>query len=150
MAHTTMHRALRGQRSTCPQRVGRNVQRCCRLNVVAKAAGPPPAWDKRVVVPEVQPRDTPKVRGGPASHVHAYSWFPGSCSYSSSQHIVTCPRSFVQSLDGEPTAVAAHLAQLFVKAGRLDLSVCNVSGVSASSTVLCSIMVVLAHPPKSA
>jgi hypothetical protein len=40
------------------------VQRCSRLNVVAQqaAVSVPPAWNKRVVVPEVQPRDTPKVR----------------------------------------------------------------------------------------
>lgn len=35
-----------------------------KLNVVAKQySGPPPAWPRRVVVPEVQPRDGPKVRG---------------------------------------------------------------------------------------
>jgi hypothetical protein len=35
------------------------------LQVVAEQQrqGPPPAWDRRVVVPEVQPRDTPKVCG---------------------------------------------------------------------------------------
>ena len=37
--------------------------RAPRLNVAAKQySGPPPAWPKRVVVPEVQPRDGPKVR----------------------------------------------------------------------------------------
>lgn len=41
-----------------PQARGRS-----RLNVTAKSySGPPPAWNKRVVVPEVQPRDGPKVR----------------------------------------------------------------------------------------
>jgi hypothetical protein len=38
------------------------------LNIVAKQyTGPPPAWNKRVVVPEVQPRDGPKVRAAPGA-----------------------------------------------------------------------------------
>jgi hypothetical protein len=40
-----------------PARLGRG-----RLQVLAKSyQGPPPAWNKRVVVPEVEPRDGPKV-----------------------------------------------------------------------------------------
>eukprot|EP00882_Tetradesmus_deserticola_P014851 GHRQ01015804.1.p1 GENE.GHRQ01015804.1~~GHRQ01015804.1.p1 ORF type:complete len:440 (+),score=184.76 GHRQ01015804.1:98-1417(+) len=61
-SHMTANRALQRQRSSCPLQSRRNVQRCSRLHVVAQqAAGSvPPAWNKRVVVPEVQPRDTPK------------------------------------------------------------------------------------------
>lgn len=45
-------------------RASGRVSRGNKLNVVAKQyAGPPPAWPRRVVVPEVQPRDGPKVRG---------------------------------------------------------------------------------------
>eukprot|EP00878_Enallax_costatus_P001674 GHUV01001827.1.p1 GENE.GHUV01001827.1~~GHUV01001827.1.p1 ORF type:complete len:464 (+),score=107.87 GHUV01001827.1:112-1503(+) len=61
MAHTTMNRAFKSQRAACQQRVARNVQRSRTVQVVAKQdSGPPPAWDRRVVVPEVEPRDTPK------------------------------------------------------------------------------------------
>lgn len=61
-SHTTMNRAFQGQRSACAQRASRNVLRCSRLHVVAQkaAVSVPPAWNKRVVVPEVEPRTTPK------------------------------------------------------------------------------------------
>lgn len=46
-----------------PGATGVNARGRTRLNVVAKQyTGPPPAWNKRVVVPDVQPRDGPKVR----------------------------------------------------------------------------------------
>lgn len=62
MAHTTLNRALKGHQAACKQRVACNVQRSRTVQVVAKQySGPPPAWDRRVVVPDVKPRDTPKV-----------------------------------------------------------------------------------------
>jgi hypothetical protein len=48
-----------------------------RLSIAAKQySGPPPAWNKRVVVPEVEPRDGPKVgrgsrQAGPAQAARA-------------------------------------------------------------------------------
>eukprot|EP00775_Hariotina_reticulata_P009654 gene9654-9814_t len=56
--------AIKAQRASVSARVSRNVQRCSRLHVVASTVSgtPPPAWNKRVVVPEVEPRDSPKVR----------------------------------------------------------------------------------------
>jgi hypothetical protein len=61
MAHRTLNRSIEGKSATRAVRVSRSSLRCHALNVTHQAAGPPPAWDKRVVVPEVQPRDTPKV-----------------------------------------------------------------------------------------
>ncbi|KAF8060091.1 hypothetical protein HT031_005030 [Scenedesmus sp. PABB004] len=57
--------ALRASSSAltgAPARARNGAPRRC-VRVMAKqqqSAGPPPAWDRRVVVPEVQPRDTPK------------------------------------------------------------------------------------------
>eukprot|EP00879_Flechtneria_rotunda_P017055 GHRR01017862.1.p1 GENE.GHRR01017862.1~~GHRR01017862.1.p1 ORF type:complete len:352 (+),score=114.32 GHRR01017862.1:321-1376(+) len=60
MAHKTMRQTCNGQ-STRPMRVSGKVQRCCSVHVSAlQNSGPPPAWDRRVVVPEVEPRDKPK------------------------------------------------------------------------------------------
>ena len=61
MAHRTLNRSIEGRSATRAVRVSRSSLRCHALNVTHQAAGPPPAWDRRVVVPEVEPRDTPKV-----------------------------------------------------------------------------------------
>lgn len=61
MAQQALNRSLEIKSATRAVRVSRSSLRCKALNVQHQAQGPPPAWDKRVVVPEVQPRDTPKV-----------------------------------------------------------------------------------------
>jgi len=61
MAHRALNRSMEGKTATRSMRVSRSALRCKALNVTHQQQGPPPAWDKRVVVPEVQPRDTPKV-----------------------------------------------------------------------------------------
>lgn len=63
MAHKALNKSIEGRQATraLPVSRSRASLRCHALNVTHQAAGPPPAWDKRVVVPEVQPRDTPKV-----------------------------------------------------------------------------------------
>lgn len=48
------------------QRIGKSVtrpyvKRSCMQVRAEQAGGPPPAWPRRVVVPEMKPRDTPKV-----------------------------------------------------------------------------------------
>jgi len=97
--------AFKAQKATGVARVSRNVQRCSRLHVVASTvSGPPPAWNKRVVVPEVQPRDSPKVI---------------------TEHCRTCSRASVDqmrvvrvaplaiSLQGNPQSIAAHMDSVF-------------------------------------
>lgn len=68
MAQQALNRSMEGRIGSRAVRVSRSSSlRCKALNVQHQAQGPPPAWDKRVVVPEVQPRDTPKVcEVGPA------------------------------------------------------------------------------------
>jgi hypothetical protein len=62
MAQQALNRSMEGRIGSRAVRVSRSSSlRCKALNVQHLAQGPPPAWDKRVVVPEVQPRDTPKV-----------------------------------------------------------------------------------------
>lgn len=62
MAQQALNRSMEGRIGSRAVRVSRSSSlRCKALNVQHQAQGPPPAWDKRVVVPEVQPRDTPKV-----------------------------------------------------------------------------------------
>lgn len=61
MAHRTLHRTIEGQRLNPAARVTRSVRRSSLKVLAEQQQGPPPAWDRRVVVPEVQPRDTPKV-----------------------------------------------------------------------------------------
>jgi hypothetical protein len=61
MAQQALNRSLESKAATRAARVSRSSLRCKALNVQHQAQGPPPAWDRRVVVPEVKPRDTPKV-----------------------------------------------------------------------------------------
>lgn len=60
MAQQALNRSLESKAATRAARVSRSSLRCKALNVQHQAQGPPPAWDRRVVVPEVKPRDTPK------------------------------------------------------------------------------------------
>jgi hypothetical protein len=64
MAHKALNRSVEGRCATRAARVSRSSLRCQALNITHQAQGPPPAWDKRVVVPEVEPRSTPKVCWG--------------------------------------------------------------------------------------
>mgnify|MGYP001811095099 CR=1 FL=1 len=64
MAHKALNRSVEGRCATRAARVSRSSLRCNALNITHQAQGPPPAWDKRVVVPEVEPRSTPKVGCG--------------------------------------------------------------------------------------
>lgn len=65
MAYRTLQQSASGAANAAAP--GMRGSRCVRRSSLKVAAeqqrgrGPPPAWDRRVVVPEVQPRDTPKV-----------------------------------------------------------------------------------------